>query len=180
MGGWVGGVRKLQFLLIYSTMCVGWPKSQKSKKTSWHNTWMGSPCSLCYILVRILKVSTSLGIKGQTIIFSRWHNRANKFNSTTCRLVFVRFLEESEGTKKTFRNQMTFSDTIVWKMGQQAWDISDVCFLSAHFTLLLLPLRWIKRRMIFWTMSTKEQATSTQINGLTTRPRRPYFGWIIF
>ena len=102
--GRVGGVRKLQFLLIYSTMWVGWPKSQKSKKTSWHNTWMGSPCSLCYILVRILKVSTSLGIKGQTIIFSRWHNRANKFNSTTCRLVFVRFLEESEDTKKTSRN----------------------------------------------------------------------------
>ena len=38
---WVGGVRKWQFLLIYSTIhadvggCVG----QKNPKTSWHNTW---------------------------------------------------------------------------------------------------------------------------------------------
>ena len=30
--------------------------------------------------------------------------RTNKFNFTTCRLVFVRFLEESEDTKKTFRD----------------------------------------------------------------------------
>ena len=30
--------------------------------------------------------------------------RTNKFDFTTCQLVFVRFLEESEDTKKTFRN----------------------------------------------------------------------------
>ena len=30
--------------------------------------------------------------------------RNNKFDFTTCRLVFVHFLEESEDTKKTFRN----------------------------------------------------------------------------
>ena len=30
--------------------------------------------------------------------------RTNKFDFTTCRLVFVRFLEESEHTKKAFRN----------------------------------------------------------------------------
>ena len=30
--------------------------------------------------------------------------RTNKFDFTTCLLVFVRFLEESENTKKTFRN----------------------------------------------------------------------------
>ena len=47
---------------------------------------------------------------GQTI--SKWFfqadvsskKRTNKFDFTTCRLVFVRFLEESEDTKKTFRN----------------------------------------------------------------------------
>ena len=30
--------------------------------------------------------------------------RTNKFDFTTCRLVFVRFLEEGVDTKKTFRN----------------------------------------------------------------------------
>ena len=33
----------------------------------------------------------------------------NKFDFTNCRLVFVRFLEESEDTKKTFRNQLTLT-----------------------------------------------------------------------
>ena len=35
--------------------------------------------------------------------------RTNKFDFTICQLVFVHFLEESEDTKKTFRNQLTFS-----------------------------------------------------------------------
>ena len=34
--------------------------------------------------------------------------RTNEFNFTTMRLVFVRFLEEIEDTKKTFRNYLTF------------------------------------------------------------------------
>ena len=89
------------------------------------------------------------------------------------------FLGEFEDTKKTFRNYVTFGKNNSMKNGGLACEISDVCFLSAHFTLLLLPLRWIKRRMIFWTMSKKEQATSTQINGLTTRPRRPNI-WVKF
>ena len=29
---------------------------------------------------------------------------SNKFDFTTCRLVFVHFVEESENTKKTFQN----------------------------------------------------------------------------
>ena len=49
-------------------------------------------------------------VKGQTN--SKWffqtdvssNKRMNKFNFTTCRLVFVRFSEEREDTKKTFRN----------------------------------------------------------------------------
>ena len=35
--------------------------------------------------------------------------RTNKFNFTTCQLVFVCFLEESEDTKKIFQNYLTFS-----------------------------------------------------------------------
>ena len=34
--------------------------------------------------------------------------RTNKFDFTPFRLVFVRFLEESEDTEKTFRNELTF------------------------------------------------------------------------
>ena len=34
--------------------------------------------------------------------------RTNEFNFTTMRLVFARFLEEIEDTKKTFRNYLTF------------------------------------------------------------------------
>ena len=53
-------------------------------------------------------------VKGQTN--SKWffqtdvssNKRMNKFNFTTCRLVFVHFLEESEDTKKTSRNLLTF------------------------------------------------------------------------
>ena len=37
----------------------------------------------------------------------------NKFDFTTWRLVFVRFLEESEDTKKTFRNQLTFNNYLI-------------------------------------------------------------------
>ena len=39
------------------------------------------------------------------MIFSSLHffqKRRNKFDFTTCRLVFVRFMEESENTKKSF------------------------------------------------------------------------------
>ena len=32
--------------------------------------------------------------------------KKNKFDFTTCRLVFVRFLEESEDTKTTFRSEV--------------------------------------------------------------------------
>ena len=34
--------------------------------------------------------------------------RTNEFDLTTMQCVFVRFLEENEDTKKTFRNQLTF------------------------------------------------------------------------
>ena len=34
--------------------------------------------------------------------------RTNEFDFTTMQLVFVRFLEEIEDTKKTFRNYLTF------------------------------------------------------------------------
>ena len=36
--------------------------------------------------------------------------RTSEFDFTTMGLVFVRFLEEIENTKKTFRNHLTFSD----------------------------------------------------------------------
>ena len=45
--------------------------------------------------------------------------RMNEFVFTTMRRVFVRFLEEIEDTKKTFRNYLTFnmqnSDTLLRK-----------------------------------------------------------------
>ena len=52
--------------------------------------------------------------KGQTN--PKWYFEAdvsskkwtNKFDITTSRLVFVCFLEESEDTKKIFRNELTF------------------------------------------------------------------------
>ena len=54
------------------------------------------------------------GSKGQKM--SKWifqddvssKKRTNEFDFTTMRLVFVRFLEEIEDTKKTFRNHLTF------------------------------------------------------------------------
>ena len=39
--------------------------------------------------------------------------RTNEFNFTTMRLVFVRFLEEIEDIKKTFRNYLTFSTNLL-------------------------------------------------------------------
>ena len=44
--------------------------------------------------------------KFEMIFLSRnfFQKVTNKFDFTTCRLVFVRFLEESEDTKKTFLN----------------------------------------------------------------------------
>ena len=43
----------------------------------------------------------------QTVNSSK--KRTNEFVFTTMRRVFVRFLEEIEVTKKTFRNNLTFS-----------------------------------------------------------------------
>jgi hypothetical protein len=37
------------------------------------------------------------------------NKRTNEFVFTTMRCVFVRFLEEIEGSKKAFRNYLTFS-----------------------------------------------------------------------
>ena len=37
----------------------------------------------------------------------------NKFDFITCQLVFLHFLEESEDTKKTFQNQLTFRNESV-------------------------------------------------------------------
>ena len=53
--------------------------------------------------------------KGQIIskanygILNSSKKQTNKFVFTTMRLVFVRFLEKIEDTKKTFRNYLTFS-----------------------------------------------------------------------
>ena len=68
--------------------------------------------------------------KGQTNL--KWFFQAdissekwmNKFNFTTCRLVFVRFLEESEDTKKTFWNYLTFRyilSNLQWRFCQFLW-----------------------------------------------------------
>ena len=50
--------------------------------------------------------------KGQTKskpFFQADVSSQNEETNSTCRLVFVCFLEEIEGTKKTFRNYLTFS-----------------------------------------------------------------------
>ena len=51
--------------------------------------------------------------------------RMNKFDFTTCRLVFIRFLEEIEDIKKTFRNYLTFSRYVIrmihWTVLCQPW-----------------------------------------------------------
>ena len=60
--------------------------------------------------------------KGQIIskanygILNSSKKRTNKFVFTTMRLVFVRFLEEIEDTKKTFRNYLTFSRQNLWNL----------------------------------------------------------------
>ncbi len=54
--------------------------------------------------------------------------RTNKFAFTTMRLVFVRFLEEIEDTKKTFRNNLTFN----------LWSIYSKRFYGLHFPLCVL------------------------------------------
>ena len=48
------------------------------------------------------KGQTNLKLFFQADVSSK--KRTNKFDFTTCRLVFVRFLEESEDTNKTFQN----------------------------------------------------------------------------
>ena len=48
----------------------------------------------------IIKVRQIRNVFFQADVSSK--KRTNKFNFTTCRLVFVRFLEESEDTEKTF------------------------------------------------------------------------------
>ena len=58
------------------------------------------------IFYALLKVSQIRKDFFQAEVSSKkWTNR---FDFTTCRLVFVCFLEESEDTKKTVRNQLTF------------------------------------------------------------------------
>ena len=60
----------------------------------------------------IAKGQTNLKLFFQADAYSKkW---TNKFNFTTCRLVFFHFLEESEDTKKIFRNYLTFSK--LWKL----------------------------------------------------------------
>ena len=46
--------------------------------------------------------------------------RTNKFDFTTCRLVFLRFLEESEDTKKPFRNKLTFKFRAIFYISKSA------------------------------------------------------------
>ena len=89
---------------------------------------------LAYFSIRVIEnnQTDSLAVKDYTN--SKWFfqadisskKRTNKFNFTTFRLVFVRFLEENDCTKKTFRNQLTFTTSIcsrllgffhrIWKM----------------------------------------------------------------
>ena len=47
--------------------------------------------------------------KGHTILIFFQKNKETNSSLSTCQLVFVHFLEESEDTKKTFQNQLTFS-----------------------------------------------------------------------
>ena len=51
---------------------------------------------------KMVKGQTNLKLFFQADVPSK--KRTNKFDFTICRLVFVRFLEESEDTKKTFQN----------------------------------------------------------------------------
>ena len=42
-------------------------------------------------------------------VVNSYKKRTNEFVFTTMQHVFIRFWEEIEGTKKTFRNHLTFS-----------------------------------------------------------------------
>ena len=65
--------------------------------------------------------------KGQTS--SKWFfqadvsskKRTNKLCFTTCRLVFVRILEESEETRNTFQNKLTFRRFLSNNRSEQFW-----------------------------------------------------------
>ena len=65
-------------------------------------------------------ICKSVFAKGQIIskanygILNSSKKRTNKVVFTTMRLVFVRFLEEIEDTKKTFRNYLTFMAHKIW------------------------------------------------------------------
>ena len=72
--------------------------------------------SMCNpVLINIVKKSKKNKIpKGQLIskvncqAVNASRKRTNGFNFTTMQLVLVRFLEEIEDTKETFRNYLTF------------------------------------------------------------------------
>ena len=54
------------------------------------------------------KLEKILILKANYGILNSSKKRSNKFVFTTMRLVFVRFSEEIEDTKKTFQNYLTF------------------------------------------------------------------------
>ena len=74
--------------------CLSPLKFRFSKKATKFET-------ISHMICRLLKGQTNSKWFFQANVSSK--KRTTKFDFTTCRLVFVRFLEESEDTKKIFR-----------------------------------------------------------------------------
>ena len=89
---------------------VWWPQKDEKEKKKFRKTllfhagnWTRVTWVKCQSADHYTKGQTNSKLFFQKLTFLP-KKRTNKFDFTTCRLVFLRFLEESEDTKKTFRN----------------------------------------------------------------------------
>ena len=86
------------------------PKPLQPKFGSWSFQPQDLKCLTGVLLLCSTIYASTISIKGQTNskgflqVEVSSEKRMNKFNFTTCQLVFLRFFEESEDAKKTFQN----------------------------------------------------------------------------
>ena len=105
---------------------------------------------ICFIFIYTSGPETP---KGQTN--SKWFfkadvsskKRMNKFNFTTCQLVFVRFLEESEDTKKTILKLTDLSEVNIASIPFSVMGVAGHLGCECFSHLSLIP-KYIER--IYW------------------------------
>ena len=123
-------------------------------RTMYHKMWSKSVWSRIWYLIKGQLISKA---NCQAVNSSK--KRTNEFVFTTMRRVFVRFLEEIEDTKKTFRNYLTFSiyDYLVlnfyylacfrsffgrnWRH-QNSTTLTTQCAILLHHSPTRMPSSW--------------------------------------